>query len=44
MGSILSNGELYTILTIRGAHGKKGVIVTLVKGTKAEAVVILKFF
>ncbi|WP_348636625.1 transposase [Mariniflexile litorale] len=35
----LSNGELYTILTNKDAHGKKGAIVALVKGTKAEDVI-----
>lgn len=35
----LSNGELYTILTNKAAKGKKGVLVAMVKGTKAEDVV-----
>jgi transposase len=34
-----SNGELYTILTNKNAKGKKGAIVAMVKGTKAEAVI-----
>jgi len=34
-----SNGELYTILTNKDAKGKKGAIVTMVKGTKAEDVI-----
>lgn len=34
-----SNGELYTILTNKKAKGKKGAIVAMVKGTKAEAVI-----
>jgi len=39
----LSNGELYTILTNKAAHGKKASIVAIVKGTKAEDVIdILK--
>ena len=35
----LSNGELYTILTNKAAKGKKGVLVAMIKGTKAEDVV-----
>ena len=35
----LSNGELYTILTNKKANGKKGSIVAIVKGTKAEDVI-----
>lgn len=35
----LSNGELYTILTNKDAHGKKGSIVAIVKGTKAQNVI-----
>lgn len=35
----LSNGELYTILTNKAARGKKGVLVAMVKGTRAEDVV-----
>jgi len=35
----LSNGELYTILTNKNAKGKKGVIVAIVKGTKAQNVI-----
>jgi transposase len=34
-----SNGDLYTILTNKKAKGKKGVIVTMIKGTKAETVI-----
>lgn len=34
-----SNGELYTILTNKYAKGKKGAIVAMVKGTKAEDVI-----
>lgn len=34
-----SNGELYTILTNKNAKGKKGAIVAMVKGTKAEDVI-----
>lgn len=35
----LSNGELYTILTNKAAKGGKGVLVAMVKGTKAESVI-----
>lgn len=35
----LSNGELYTILTNKAARGKKGVLVAMIRGTKAEAVI-----
>lgn len=34
-----SNGDLYTILTNKQAKGKKGAIVAMVKGTKAEVVI-----
>lgn len=34
-----SNGDLYTILTNKKAKGKKGALVIMVKGTKAEAVI-----
>lgn len=34
-----SNGELYTILTNKKAKGKKGAIITMVKGTKADSVI-----
>lgn len=34
-----SNGDLYTILTNKKAKGKKGAIVAMVKGTKAESVI-----
>lgn len=34
-----SNGDLYTILTNKKAKGKKGTIVAMVKGTKAETVI-----
>ena len=46
MGSYLSidetafsNGDLYTILTNKKAKGKKGAIIAMVKGTKADAVI-----
>lgn len=35
----LSKGELYTILTNRDKHGRKGTIVAIIKGTKAEDVI-----
>jgi len=35
----LSNGELYTILTNKAAKGKKGTIVAMVAGTKADTVI-----
>jgi len=35
----LSNGELYTIVTNKAAKGQKGVLVAMVKGTKAESVI-----
>ncbi|WP_449415940.1 ISAon1 family transposase, partial [Pedobacter metabolipauper] len=35
----LSHGELYTILTNKAAKGKKGAIVAIVAGTKAETVI-----
>ena len=34
-----SNGDLYTILTNKKAKGKKGAIIAMVKGTKAENVI-----
>jgi len=34
-----SNGDLYTIITNKKAKGKKGAIVAMIKGTKAEAVI-----
>lgn len=34
-----SNGDLYTILTNKKAKGRKGAIVAMVKGTKAETVI-----
>ena len=34
----LSKGELYTLLTNKAAKGKKGAIVAMIKGTKAEDV------
>lgn len=35
----LSNGELYTILTNKAAKGRKGALVAMVKGTRAEDVI-----
>jgi transposase len=34
-----SNGDLYTIVTNKNTKGKKGAIVAMIKGTKAEAVI-----
>lgn len=34
----LSQGELYTIVTNKAAHGKKGSIVAMIKGTDAQTV------
>ena len=34
--TILSDDELYTILTNKQAKGKKGCLVAMIKGTKAE--------
>ncbi|MEP1488837.1 MAG: transposase [Algibacter sp.] len=36
-----SNGDLYTIVTNKKAKGKKGAIVTMVKGTRADAVITI---
>lgn len=35
----VSMGELYTILSNKAAHGRKGAIVAIIKGTKIEDVV-----
>ncbi|MGL4630151.1 MAG: ISAon1 family transposase [Leadbetterella sp.] len=35
----LSNGELYTVLTNKSGKGRKGTIVAMIAGTKAEAVI-----
>lgn len=35
----VSNGELYTVLTNKARHGKKGCLVAIVKGTVVEEVV-----
>lgn len=34
----LTNGELYTVVTNKAAHGRKGALVAMVEGTRAEAV------
>jgi transposase len=34
-----SNGDLYTILTNKTAKGKKGAIIAMIKGTKADVVI-----
>ena len=36
----LSNGELYTIVSNKDAHGKKGALIAMVKGTKADEVTV----
>jgi transposase len=35
----LSNGELYTILTNKEAKGRKGALIAMIKGTKAESII-----
>ena len=35
----LSQGELYTIITNKSAHGGKGSLVAMIKGTKSEDVI-----
>ena len=35
----LSQGELYTILTNKSAHGGKGSLVAMIKGTKSEDII-----
>lgn len=35
----LSNGELYTVVTNKLAKGKKGTLVAMIKGTKAEDII-----
>jgi len=35
----LSNGDLYTIVTNKAAKGQKGVLIAMIKGTKAENVI-----
>lgn len=37
----LSQGELYTILSNKSAKGKKGTIVAILKGTRAESIIAL---
>lgn len=32
----LSNGELYTIITNKAGHGRKGTLVAMLKGTRSE--------
>ncbi|WP_420793184.1 ISAon1 family transposase [Polaribacter ponticola] len=34
-----SNGDLYTIVTNKNAKGKKGALIAMIKGTKAETVI-----
>ncbi len=35
----LSNGELYTIITNKEAHGKKGALVAIIKGTNSDKII-----
>ncbi len=35
----LSNGELYTIITSKGAKGRKGALVAMIKGTTADRII-----
>ena len=35
----LSDGELYTIVTNKDAHGRKGALVAIILGTKSEDVI-----
>jgi transposase len=35
----LSQGELYTIVTSKAAHGRKGALVAMIKGTKSDQVI-----
>jgi transposase len=35
----VTNGELYTIITNKAAHGKQGCLVAIIKGTKAEVII-----
>lgn len=35
----LSDGELYTIVTNKAAHGKKGTLVAIIQGTKSDDIV-----
>ena len=35
----LSNGDLYTILTNKEAHGKKGSIIAIIEGTNADKII-----
>lgn len=37
----LSNGDVYTILTNKDAHGKKGTIVAIVRGVSSDAVILI---
>ena len=37
-----SNGDLYTIVTNKKAKGKKGALIAMIKGTKAEVVIKIK--
>ena len=34
----LTNGELYTVVTAKAAHGKRGALVAMAEGTKAKEI------
>ena len=38
----LSNGEVYTVLTNKAAHGRKGALVAMVRGVASDTVIICK--
>lgn len=35
----MSEGELYTIVTNKAAHGKKGTLVAIIQGTKSDNII-----
>lgn len=37
----LTNGELYTIITNKSAHGKKGALIAMVEGTKSQEISVI---
>lgn len=37
----LSNGELYTVITNKGARGKRGAIIAMCKGTKVSEIAVI---
>jgi hypothetical protein len=36
-----SNGDLYTIVTSKKTKGEKGTLVAMIKGTKAEGILLI---